>query len=405
MCSRLSIVTTGALLTVAGLSGSAYSAENWLHWRGPNHNGIVENVQFNPSSIDGTPKVKWTTELGKGYSTVSVSGPHAYTMGNIDDEDIVYCLRTDTGKEVWRHTYSCKAASYPGPRATPCIIGGSPPLVITVSRDAHIYALNAKTGDVVWQRDGLREFDAKPPKWGVAGSPITHGNTLLLNLATHGVALDARTGRTLWKSPGGIGGYSTPVVATINGRKTVVLFGEKHLYGVDFATGRKLFSHPWQTKYNINAADPIVIGRTIFIGSGYDRGCALLDVSRPTPSVIWENTSLRTQLNSCILIDGHLYGVDGNNSRGQFVCVNVSTGAVKWREKIPFGSLIAVDKTLIYLSERGSLHVAKATPIAYTEIASAKKLLPRTCWTSPILCNGSLYLRNEKGRLVCLDVK
>ncbi len=405
MNTRRWIATACLLLTVIALSRPASAAERWQNWRGPNHNGIVENVQFNPSAVDGSPDIQWTAEVGEGYSTVSVVGPYLYTMGNIGDKDIVYCLRTDTGDEVWRHTYKCKAASYPGPRATPCIIGGATPLVITVSRDAQIHAMNAKTGKVVWQRNGQRELGADIPTWGVAGSPVVHDNVLLLNLATHGVALDPGTGRTLWKSPGGKGGYSSPVVASINGRKTVVLFGEKDLYGVDFATGKKLFSHPWQTKHNVNAADPIVMGKTIFIGSGYDRGCALLDVSRPTPSIIWENTNLRSHINSAVLLDGHLYGVDGNNGRGQFVCVNASTGLVKWTERLPFGSLIAADKLLVYFSERGSLHVAKASPSGYSEIASAKTLLPRVCWTSPVLCNGQLYLRNSKGTLLCLNVK
>jgi outer membrane protein assembly factor BamB len=393
---------------VAGLltfttSVQADTAGDWPRWRGADGSGIVSAEAFNAASITPSPKVRWEAELGKGYSAASVAGHYVYTMGNVDDRDVVYCLRADTGKEVWRHTYACKGKSYPGPRSTPSVTGG---LVFTLSRDGLVHALNAKTGAVVWKRDVASACNAGIPRWGVAGSPIIQGEALLLNMAEHGVALNARTGKTLWKSPAGTGGYSTPVVATVNGKRMVILFGEKHVYGVDLQTGRKHFSYPWNTKYNVNAADPVVIDQSrIFISSGYGRGSALLDVSGRGPKVVWENTNLKSHFGTCILIDDHLYGTDGNTGKGQLACIDVNTGGVSWREKLDFGSLIAAGKTLIYLNERGDLHVAKATPAAYTSIAKASGILSRICWTMPVLCRGSLYLRNDKGHLVCLNVR
>jgi outer membrane protein assembly factor BamB len=389
-------------LLVGAIAADAGAADDWPRWRGTDGSGMVKGATFNPSAISQTPNVRWTAELGKGYSAISVAGPYVYTMGNIDNHDIVYCLREDTGKEVWRHTYKCKAASFPGPRATPCVAGG---LVFTMSREGQVYALNAKTGEVIWQRNAAKDVGGEIPKWGLAGSPVLHGDMLLLNIATHGVALNARTGRTLWKSPPGTGGYSTPVVATINGKQTIVLFGEKHAFGVDLRTGRKRFSHPWETAHNVNVADPIVLGNHIFISSGYGHGCALLDVSRSEPKVLWQNTDMRNHFSTSILLDGHLYGVDGNTGKGQLACINAATGSVTWREDLAFGSLIAADGTLIFLNERGSLYAIDASPTACRQVAMAEGVLPRTCWTMPVLCRGSLYLRNEKGRLVCLDVR
>ena len=403
--SKVRITTTAAVLTMVFGLGTAHGAENWLQWRGPNRTGIVSTPLFNPATVEAGPEPRWTAEVGNGYSAVAVAGPYVYTMGNIDEQDIVYCLREDNGKEVWRHTYPCKGASYPGPRATPCVVGGQTPTVFSISREGHIYALNAKNGEIIWQRNAVDDFGADIPKWGIAGSPVVEDGVLLLNVATHGVALDAETGNTIWKSPDGMGGYSTPVVATIGGVQTVVLFGEMDVYGVDLKTGKKRFSHPWETKHNVNAADPVVKGNLLFISSGYDRGCALLDVSRGKPAVIWENKELRNHFSTSILQGDYLYGVDGNTGRGKLACVNMRTGITAWSEDLSFGSAIAVDKTLIYFNERGDLFIVEATPAAYTRVASAKDLLPRTCWTPPVLCRGALYLRNDKGRLVSLDVR
>ena len=404
MSGKRLVATLAVVMVGVGLA-DAYGAENWLQWRGPDRHGNVSTPRFNPAAIKTGPKVRWRAELGKGWSAVAVAGPYVYSMGNIDEQDIVYCLREDNGKEVWRHTYPCKGKNYPGPRATPCVVDGAPPTVYTLSRDGHIFALNAKTGEVIWQRNAAEEFGAKFPTWGIAGSPVVEDGVLLLNVASYGVALDPKTGKTIWKSPPAIGGYSTPVVATIGGVKTVVVFGEVDVFGVDFKTGKKRFSYPWKTKYHINAADPIVKGNLLFISSGYERGCTLLDVSGSKPVPVWENKELKNQFSTSILQGDYLYGVDGNNKRGQMACINITTGKLAWRENIKFGSLIAVEDELVYFNERGSLYVVKATPSKYTQVAEANGLLKNTCWTPPVLCRGALYLRNDRGSLISLDVK
>ncbi len=388
-----------AVLVMVLTAPTTATGADWPRWRGSNGDSIATGADLKVSALAGTPTVRWTVELGKGYSAVAVVGSSVYTAGNVSDNDVIYCLDAANGKEKWRHTYACKAASYPGPRATPCVSNGR---AYTLSREGQIFCLDAQTGDVLWERNATG-LGAKPPHWGFSGSPVVQDNMLLLNLASHGVALDPATGKTIWKSPGGIGGYSTPVVGTIGGVSTIVLFGEKHVFGVDLKTGSKRFEYQWKTSYNINAADPVVDGDRIFISSGYGSGCALLDVSAATPRSIWETKHLANQFSSSILIDGHLYGVDGNKGKGQLACIVLETGTVRWQEKIHFGSLVATGKTLIYLNERGTLYTIEASPEAYKALSVAENVLPRTCWTMPVLCNDALYLRNDSGRLVCLE--
>lgn len=395
-------VGTAVLLGATAIAAKAATQEAWPQWRGKDNTGLFVKGCLNPASLPPSPKVLWEAQLGAGYSSVSIAGPYLYTMGNISNQDIVYCLQADTGKEVWRYSYPCKAASYPGPRATPCVANNQ---VYTISREGLAICLNAKTGEVVWQKHVAKEFGAGIPGWGISGSPIESNGMIFLNVATHGVALDARTGSARWKSPAGPSGYASPVVATINGIKTVVMFGAKALYGVDFKTGKKLFSHPWVTKYSVNAADPVIIGNRIFVSSGYGRGCALLDVSGSQPKVLWENTNLKNHFCTSIPINGHLYGIDGNIGRAKLTCLDIKTGTIAWQSNIMVGTLIATGDLLVCLQESGDLKIIKATPTAYTEIASAKGLLPRKCWNIPVLCRGNLYMRNDKGHLICIDVR
>jgi hypothetical protein len=88
------------------------------------------------------------------------------------------------------------------------------------------------------------------------------------------------------------------------------------------------------------------------------------------------------------------------------VCLNVKDGSVRWRRKdVGSGGLMVADGKLIVLSRDGELILAEASPIAYTEIARAKIFSTGACWNSPVLCNGRIYARNEKGTLICLDVR
>ena len=69
-----------------------------------------------------------------------------------------------------------------------------------------------------------------------------------------------------------------------------------------------------------------------------------------------------------------------------------------------FGSLFAADGKLIALGEKGTLYFAELTPDTYNELATFETGLTQLCWTPPVLANGIVYCRNDKGTLVAVDV-
>jgi outer membrane protein assembly factor BamB len=170
------------------------------------------------------------------------------------------------------------------------------------------------------------------------------------------------------------------------------------------ANGTPLWSYKWNTRYAVNAADPILSGDTLFISSGYNKGCTLLKISSSQPEKIWESKVLKNQFNSSILIDGHLYGIDGDqNSRCSLKCVRLKDGEEIWAEKsIGFGSLMAANGRLIILTEKGELVIAKASTEKFEEI-NRSQILSGRCWSAPVLANGKLFARNTPGHVVCLD--
>lgn len=375
---------------------------DWPQFRGANRDGISRETQWNPLAIQGGAKVLWKTSVGAGYSSVSIKGDRLFTMGHKDNNDTLYALDPKDGKVVWQHSYPCEAGSFPGPRATPATDGK---LVYSFSREGLLLCLDAATGKVKWSKPLMQEFGAKNLKWGFAGSPVISGDKLLVNAGEYGAVLNRNTGAKIWASPAGTGGYASPVEYSVGGKACLALFGSKAIYGVDLETGRKLWSRPWETSYDINAADPIVSGNRMFISSGYNKAGCVIDVSGAQPREIWLNKNMKNQFSSCVLINGFLYGFDGNVGKGSLKCVEFDTGEEKWSQKIGFGALSAAGDTLIALNESGDLFMVKASPGKYEELASARQVLEKTCWTAPVLCRGILYCRNNEGVLVAVDVR
>jgi outer membrane protein assembly factor BamB len=110
---------------------------------------------------------------------------------------------------------------------------------------------------------------------------------------------------------------------------------------------------------------------------------------------------MRNHFNSCVLLDGYIYGFD----ESELKCLDFKSGEVKWaQEGLGKGSLMIADGKLIILGERGKLVIAQASPDGFKELSSAQ-ILKGKCWTVPVLANGKIYARNNPdGQLVCLDV-
>lgn len=398
--SLVSVLVVGVALAAPRLP-AADAVPDWPAWRGPRGDGVSTEAAWNPEVFkQGAPKVAWRVKVENGHSAVTIAGPYLYTMGNKAERDIVFCLEAATGREVWRYTYPCKAGNYPGPRATPAVDGG---LVYTISRAADVFCLDAKTGAVKWQHNLMAEFGAKSPGWGFAATPRIEGELVLYNAGLSGIALNKSTGAVVWQSAG-TGGYAVPVVFDYKGVRCAAIFAWQSLVGVNVADGKVLFSYPWVTDCDVNAADPIVADNKIFISSGYEKGCTLLDIAGDQPKPLWTNTVLRSHFSSPLLVNGAIYGVDGDAGGGTFVCQDWSTGKELWRAEIGFGSLMKAGEFLLYLNERGKMYILRPDAKAMKIMSVGKDLLGPTCWTPPVLCRDRLFLRNDKGDLVCLDV-
>ena len=391
-------------------------AQDWLAWRGPKGDGIVRGCAWNPEALKDGAKIRWRVDVGKGHSSVAVRGTRLWTMGSRaaknpeKGENVICCLDARTGQALWRHAFACKPGSYPGPYSTPVVDGDR---VYALSGSGHLHCLNAETGAVVWKRN-LKDDGTIPKSSEMAASPLVYKTLLLLNLNTSGLALDKRTGETVWTSPQDPAGDATPVLFTYKGRPAVILPVKSHLHIVHAETGEVL----WRSD-SFFMQEPLFMGDRMFLFE--HKKAVLYNLTGKEPVQTWCNPAASCQFQRFIRFGDHAYGLGKNTSHAvqKFYCIRLSDGEKMWEVDLDkWGSLIgAEDGHLIIIQGLGELVIARATPEGFCPVSRAQvmetripaqhdsTLLESHCWTNPVLANGFIYVRSSEGELVCVDMR
>ncbi|NQU20770.1 MAG: PQQ-like beta-propeller repeat protein [Candidatus Nealsonbacteria bacterium] len=392
--------------------GGETTANDWPNWLGPNADGISRETDWTAKWPADGPTTLWKKKVGIGFSSMAVATgadgtARVYTMGHRDGKEFVWCLDAETGDEIWSHSYAGKLVKNlheGGPCATPTVDGDR---VYTVGREGQLYCLDAADGKPVWSMDLQEEFGAELPAWGFTCSPVISGDVLIIE-AGRTAALNKTTGKVIWQTALYPPGYGSPSLFIADGELRVAVLNNFGPMIVRADNGKEIVKDRWETAYKTNSTTPIVADGKVFISTGYDKGCALFDMADDKLDVVYTNKKMRNHFNNCVLLDGHLYGVDGNSNQSRnckVVCTEFATGKVKWEHRgLGCGSLLIADGKLIILSDDGKLVTAAATPDAFRQIGSAQVLTGK-CWTVPVLSHGRIYCRNTPGDLVCVDVR
>lgn len=385
------------------------SAADWPHWLGPKGNGVSTESGWKSEISDPI----WKSKVGVGFSSVSVAQGRLFTMGHngrkSGGSETVYCLDAKTGDNLWTDSYSAPLIDYlyeGGPSSTPTIDGET---VYTLSKHGLLHAYQVKDGKNIWKKDMLSLSGMKkPPSWGFAASPLLFENLLIIEAgATY--ALDKKSGRVVWRSQKYRPAYGSPTIYNPTGKPMIAVIKTDGLVLLDAKNGKTLAFEKWETSYSTNASTPIVKGLDLFLSTGYRRGCALFRWTGKGLSKTYENKNLSTHMNHAILVGDYLYGFDGNVHMAgpkDFVCLRFSSGEEKWRVSdrgLEVGSLVVAGNRMILFGQSGELAFARVNPAKFDPIVR-EQVLGGKCWTMPVLSNDLLYLRNARGDLICLNL-
>jgi outer membrane protein assembly factor BamB len=401
-----------AALLAGLLFGVRAFGADWPQFLGPERNGVsAETGLLQRWSTKGPPQL-WEKSIGAGFSGPVVAGERLILFHRLADEAVVECLHAPTGKEVWAFKYPTDYRDDfgfdEGPRSTPLIAGNR---VYTLGAEGKLHCLDLLTGKKVWDRSINTEYQVRKGFFGVGTSPLLEGNLLLVNVGGKQagiVAFDKESGREAWRATDHEASYSSPVAATLDGRRYAIFLTRAGIVLLDPRTGAVSQTRPWRARLqaSVNAATPVVVNDSVFFSSCYGVGAVLMHVQNGELKEVWKNDeSMSNHYGTCVHQEGYLYGFDGRQEEGaRLRCVELQTGKVRWtRERFGCGSMVLADGNLVILSEEGELVLVEATPEAYREKARTP-LLTKPCRSQIALADGRLYARDTH-KLVCWNLK
>lgn len=406
------ILAAFGLCIAAGLFcvGGAVHAD-WPQWMGPNLDGIIAKADFNTEWATKPPEQLWTQEIGIGFSSVSIVDNRLYTMGNTSGTEAVYCFDALSGKEIWRHSYPCQlvAVLYEGgPGCTPTVDGDR---VYVTGKEGQLKCLDCSTGNIIWEVNLQSELGVVLPEWGFNASPMISGDKLYVEVGRL-ACFEKSTGKLIWQTEKHNSGYGSVRQMKFGDQELLVTLDCDGLRFNQLADGKQLAFEKWKSPFRTNSTTPIIHKDTVFVSTGYNVGCGLFRLSKSDDgslalNEVYANREMRNHFNNSILLNGNIYGFDGNSNLGRVVqlkCIDHLTGELKWTQRgFGCGSLMVAGDNLLILSDDGRLALAKASPEKF-ELLGEVSILNGRCWTVPVIQESRVYARNARGKLVCFEL-
>jgi hypothetical protein len=401
-------------IVTIGLPAAKPTAADWPQWRGPARDGISTETGWNKDWTAHPPAKLWTANVGLGMSSPVVADGKVIMHGNDGSgTDHVIALDAAGGKELWRHSYACATAAHEmpivpnGPGATPTITGG---LVYTLSREGDLHCLNLSDGKVVWQQQLVSTLGGKRPVYGYAQSVLADGGRLYIDLGSEGekpgstVALDAKSGAVIWRSPGGgEAGYSAARLLERDGKRLLAMFKGGGMELLDPEQGQTLWTYRTTARDFCNATTPAFVGHRILVSNTGIQPAALLDWNPAEPGEVhpvWENKQFSLLFNSPIVTDESVFAFnEKRRGHDEFTCLDAATGEARWvSDAVKTGTFILADGHWIFLARDGEVILAPATKEGLKP-GGRFQAVEGKCYATPTLAGGRLFVRNNAGDL------
>ena len=419
---------------------------DWPAFLGPTGDGKSSQTGILLDWPANGPPVRWHVELGSGYGGAAVSDGRLFIFDRTGDEARLRCLDSVTGSQQWQFTYPSDYRDLygydNGPRCCPVVDGDR---VYLFDAAGILHCVRASDGERLWRTDTMQQFGVVQNFFGVSSAPVVEGDLLIVQIggsppeskqapprqldrvSGNGsgiVAFHKRTGKVHYQITDELASYTSPCLATIDGRRWCFVLARGGLVGFEPASGRVDFQLPWRAKplESVNASSPVVVGDEVFISEAYGPGSALLRIRPGGYDFVWRDDprrrqkAMQTHWNTAIHYAGYLYGSSGRYANNALLkCIDWKTGQEQWSVPgLARCSLLYVEGHFICLSETGALLLFRAnakkfdllSQVVPSEIDSSgnqRPLLKQPAWAAPVLAQGLLYVRGAD-RLICLDL-
>ncbi len=359
------------LLTLTGcLSvGPLHAASGWLHWRGPDQNGVSPAKQSLPTDLTlGGPNHRWSYKA-HGAGTPVIADGRLFAIGfygsNTDVEETIFCLDVKTGAKLWEHRFKDFLSDTVYNR-----YGIGAPYVDAETGNVYcestcgVIKAFTRDGKLLWERSMMEEFGRLTFPNGRTGSLTTDGGLLYAKAITANwgadgparsryYAFEKLTGELVWSSTPGTEPVDNPMGAPIfrdlGGHRVFYLgTGCGHVVCINARTGEPvwrfklshgglnsdmLFPAPDQLiaihgKENIDASSQ---GRLVAIKIPTEYPTGPKPVILGKEAELWRNDGFSAFSSSPLLVNGKVYST---SATGEFQCADAKTGEMLYHLKL-----------------------------------------------------------------------
>lgn len=380
----------------------------WTDWRGPGRKGFVPQL---PRQLPAKPQRLWSALL----TGPAMAGPAATAQLVIVPDktadtarDLFRCLSAADGKEIWRLEYAAPdELDYSNaPRATPVIHDG---LVYLQGALGHLHCVELATGKVVWKAHLFDDFRAARLTWGASVSPLVVEDKLIIAPGAKDasvVALDRKTGKVIWKTPGHAAAYSAFVHGTFDGVPQIIGYDVAGLGGWEPQTGRRLWELVPPDGADFNVTTPVVLGNQLLLAAENNatrlhrfdgKGNLVL-----TPTQ--KNKDLAPDTCTPAVVNGKVFAT----AYGELFCLDLNAGLkTLWRVANDMFhdhvTLVAGPDRVLVWTIGGDLLLLDATADRYQVVSHLRPFADKAVdsMAHPAFVGDRIYLRSPK-ELVCL---
>lgn len=394
------------LFTILLLSAAPVHAADWIHWRGPEQNGLSREKNL-PGEFDPRARAKgnvvWTQPIGGRSSPLVMDGRLYINRGTgegLAEGEEVVCFDEKTGKKLWNYRVNVFHTDIVSSRLGWTTMTADPETgyVYNHTTGGFLLCLD-KAGKLVWSRQLTEEFGRVTGYGGRIVSPIFDSGLVIMSMPNSSwgdqargmnrfIAFDGKTGQVVWIATVGTGlygtHYSSPVVGVIGGQRLLLAGGaDGGLHAIKLRTGEVMWSHEF-AKGVVNGS-PVVDGNLVYCTHGVANPeggpvgrviCvdgSQVDPKTRTPKLVWDSYNRKYKANrnreisewfglaSSALAEGRLYCPSDS---GEIYCFRAADGELLWKYR--------------YATEvRGS----------------------------PLIADGKLYIFDVKARMLILTLK
>lgn len=417
--------TLASLILLVTISATITAAD-WPAWRGPTGQGHSEEKNL-PLKWGGKNQenVKWKVALkDPGNSTPVIWGDRIFlTQANKGgSERSLICFARADGKIRWQKDvkYTEQERNWDPTwyaNASPATDGER---VVVTFGSAGMYCYDFE-GKELWKRTDLGKWEHP---FGNGASPILYGDLVIQWCGVNEnskdrnylLAVEKKTGKTVWQHDESFGSWSTPVIAKA-GTKDQLLVGQArdvkgqpeakwgYLKGFDPKTGAELWKCQGLNSYVYTS--PLVADGVAVSMSGYGGSALAVKLGGTgdiTPDRLWMHPKPATQrVGSGVIVGEHIYMIDENAVPH---CYELKSGNDLWKDEaklngITWGSLVHADGRLYLLMRNSNTLVLAAKP--KFELLATNTLGPGENTNSSIaISNGQIFIRTFKN-LWCIE--